>query len=104
MHSFAFNRRRHLNSNKLQSASVPGRQPDLVSGVFVSGKVLHIRSARPEELPHSAGIYSLTGQKIGEVSLEKEAENTLQLDVASGLYFLVIKTESGPQTIRFQVL
>lgn len=100
----AINTWNDLNSNKLQSASVPGRQPDLVSGVFVSGKVLHIRSARPEELPHSAGIYSLTGQQIGEVSLEKEAENTLQLDVASGLYFLVIKTESGPQTIRFQVL
>jgi hypothetical protein len=99
----AINTWNDLTSNKLQSASVSGRQPEVVSTVFVTGKVLYIRSARPEELPESAAIFSLTGQKISEVSLERQAENTLKLDVASGLYFLVIKTDTGPQTIRFQV-
>ena len=99
----AINTWNNLTSNKLQSASVTGRQADVVSGVFVKGNVLHIRSARPQELPRKADICSITGQLISEVLLETQAENILQLNVSPGLYFLVFNTKNGRQTIRFQV-
>lgn len=94
-----------LTSNKLGTAGVGNLSvisPEIK--IFAANGQIYIRCSQPELLPDKIEIRTLTGQRSGVYSIEKSSENILPLNLANGIYFVVLTIEGKPQVHRITVV
>lgn len=94
-----------LTSNKLSSAGFGDHVVVLPEiNVFTTNDQIHIRSSQPESLPDHIDIRNITGQRLGTYAIYKITENSISLNLSSGIYFIVINTVVRPQIHRIAVM
>jgi hypothetical protein len=91
-----------ITSGPLSAAGFSDVKPTLPEiSIFTADKLLHIRCDRPELLPESGEIFSLAGQRLITVQLQKYSENIIRHKLLPGLYLFFIISETGPLTVKF---
>jgi len=94
-----------LTSNKLSTAGIGDASvsmPEIT--VFEANNQIHIRCNKPELLPEQFEILNVTGQSIGIYKIRENPENIISQNLAHGIYFIVINTQSKPQIFRIAVV
>lgn len=92
-----------LTSATLESSGFNEQLKNLnISVISVNGNLI-IRSNRPDLLPESAEILSVSGQILRAVRLNKTEENTVSDNFKPGVYLLKLKGKADCRTIKFLV-
>jgi hypothetical protein len=94
-----------LTSNKLSTAGIGDASvsmPEIT--VFEANNQVHIRCSQPEKLPDHLEIRNITGQSLGIYKIRETPENIISHNLAPGIYFIVMNTQSKPQIFRIAVV
>jgi hypothetical protein len=91
-----------ITSSPLSAEGVhdPGPvSPDI--RVHAGNHFLHIYTDKPELLSDKANIYNIAGQLVMTVSLMKNNENIIPVELIPGLYILTINLKDSPFVAKF---
>ncbi len=93
-----------ITSSDLGSAGVGDSEAELPTiRVWEENHHVHIRCTQPERLPEYAIIFSMVGQRLGILRLEKISENVLPHRFYPAIYLLVMEMEHGTSVEKLLV-
>jgi len=72
--------------------------------LYNSQHELSVRCTKPELLPQTAIIVSISGSTVGEYTLMKDYENIIRHDLKPGMYLLVFQSAGGKEAFKFTVV
>lgn len=93
----------NLTSATLESSGINEQLMNHNISVISANDNLIIRSNRPDLLPESAEIFSVSGQILQTVRLNKTEENTVSDNFKPGVYLLKLNGKADCRTIKFIV-
>ncbi|NTW24358.1 MAG: T9SS type A sorting domain-containing protein, partial [Lentimicrobium sp.] len=71
--------------------------------LYESDNQIYIHCDQTELLPESFEVLNVTGQVVGNYTIENSSSAIISHNLPAGLYFAVFNTKQRPQVYRFAV-